>query len=184
MSAHEQELRAGFVAGLAGRTNAYRDCLMQLSRHVRAYLRRRLSRTPDDVEDLVQETLLAIHNQRHTYDPSQPLTPWVHAIARYKLVDFLRRRSLRDALHDSLDEVAELADASEIEAADARRDLGRLLERLPPTQRTLVLRLKVEGVSLSEVAIAAGMSETAVKVSVHRALKKLAAFIRESDEDR
>jgi RNA polymerase sigma-70 factor (ECF subfamily) len=184
VSANEDELRAAFAAGLAGHTDAYRNCLQQLSGHLRAYLRRRLPQLPADVEDLVQETLIAIHNQRHTYDPAQPLTPWVHAIARYKLVDFLRRRSLRDALHDSLDDVTELAQASETEAADARRDLDRLLERLPPTQRTLVLRLKVDGASLAEVARVSGMTETAVKVAVHRALKKLAAFIRDGDENR
>lgn len=74
---------------LAGESAAYRELLLQLGRHLRAYFRKRLSRLPDDVEDLVQETLLAVHSRRHTYDPALPLTAWVHAIAHYKLVELL-----------------------------------------------------------------------------------------------
>lgn len=81
-------------------------------------------------------------------------------------------------------DMSELALASDTEAADARRDLDRLLERLPQTQRTLVLRWKLDGASLTELARASGMTETAVKVAVRRALRKLAAWIRDSDEDR
>ena len=87
----EDRLRALMLAASGGDGAAYRALLDALARHLRAFLRRRLARMPDEVEDLVQETLLAIHNQRHTYDPDQPLTAWVHAIARYKLVDMLRR---------------------------------------------------------------------------------------------
>ena len=83
---------------------AYHGFLRDLSGHLRAFLRRRLSGMPDEVEDLVQETLLAVHNQRHTYDAAQPLTAWVHAIARYKLVDLFRRRSRRELVTEPLDD--------------------------------------------------------------------------------
>ena len=89
----EDLLRELLVRGLSGDSAAYRNFLEELSTHLRAYLRRRLASLPDEVEDLLQELLLAIHNQRHTYDPAQPLTPWVQAIARYKLVDLHRRRA-------------------------------------------------------------------------------------------
>src|SRR5215470_1000867 len=89
---NEERLRELLVRGLEGDAAAYRDFLEDLSARVRAFLRRRLAHLPDEVEDLVQESLLAVHNQRHTYDPNQPLTPWVYAIAKYKLVDLLRRR--------------------------------------------------------------------------------------------
>jgi RNA polymerase sigma-70 factor, ECF subfamily len=82
---------------------------------------------PDEVEDLVQETLLALHLQRGTYDPTLPVSAWVLAIARHKLVDLWRRRGRRDSLHDPLDDV----DEQLLAAADdggARRDLGLLLE--------------------------------------------------------
>ncbi|MGH8639282.1 MAG: sigma-70 family RNA polymerase sigma factor [Burkholderiales bacterium] len=184
VSKNEERLQRAFVRGLAGDAAAYRDFLLLLSGHLRAFLRRRLARLPQDVEDLVQETLLAVHNQRHTYDAGQPLTAWVHAIARYKLVDFLRRRAVRDALNDSLDDVSELTSECDTEATEARRDLDRLLERLPPSQRALVVRLKVDGQSVAEVARSSGMSEAAVKVAVHRALRRLSMLIREADEDR
>lgn len=98
---------------------------------MRAILRRRLVRLPDEVEDLVQESLLAIRNQRHTYDAGQPLTAWIHAIAKYKLIDLLRRRARRDLLTDSLDDDFAFASTADTAAADARRDLGKLLEQLP-----------------------------------------------------
>ena len=92
MRAIEEHLRELLVGGLEGDQPAYRAFLEETSAYLRAFFRRRLTRMPDFVEDLVQESLLALHNQRHTYDVSQPLTAWVHAIARYKMIDWLRRR--------------------------------------------------------------------------------------------
>ena len=89
----EERLRSLMLQSLAADAAAYRLFLDELTTHLRSYLRRRLAGLPDEVEDLLQELLLAIHNKRHTYDPKQPLTAWVQAIARYKLVDLLRRRS-------------------------------------------------------------------------------------------
>jgi len=179
VSASEDRLKDLLVRGLAGDTSTYHAFLKELSAHLRAFLRRRLSRLPDEIEDLVQETLLAIHNQRHTYDAGQPLTAWIHAIARYKLVDLLRRRAGRDALNDPLDDELEVFAGSDTEASDARRDLTKLLERLPERQRMPIIRMKLEGLSVIETARATGMSEAAVKVSVHRGLKALAAMIRD-----
>ena len=166
------------MRGLAGDAATYHAFLKELSAHLRAFLRGRLTRLPDEVEDLVQETLLAVHNQRHTYDAGQPLTAWVHAIARYKLVDLLRRRAGRDALNDPLDDEMAVFAHSATDAADARRDLGKLLERLPDTQRLPIIHMKLEGLSVVEVARRTGMSESAVKVGVHRGLKALAVMIR------
>ena len=178
MSASEDRLRDLLVRGLAGESSAYHACLKELSAYLRAFLRRRLARLPDEVEDLVQETLLAVHNQRHTYDADQPLTAWVHAIARYKLVDLLRRRAVREVLNDPLNDELDVFAASDTEAADARRDVAKLLERLPVRQRLPIIRMKLEGLSVTETARLTGMSESAVKVGVHRGLKALAAMIR------
>jgi RNA polymerase sigma-70 factor (ECF subfamily) len=178
VSASEDRLRELLVRGLAGEASAYHAFLKELSAHLRAFLRGRLARLPDDVEDLVQETLLAVHNQRHTYDATQPLTAWVHAIARYKLVDLLRRRAGRDALNDPLDDELAVFAQSDTDAADARRDLAGLLERLPDTQRLPIVHMKLEGLSVVEAARLTGMSESAVKVGVHRGLKALALMIR------
>lgn len=178
MSTSEDRLRDLLVRGFTGDAPAYHAFLKELSAHLRAFLRRRLTRFPDEVEDLVQETLLAVHNQRHTYDAGQPLTAWIHAIARYKLIDLLRRRAGRDALNDPLDDELDVLAASEPEADDARRDIAKLLERLPDRQRLPIIHMKLEGLSVVQTARATGMSEAAVKVGVHRGLKALAAMVR------
>ena len=180
MSTSEERLRALLARGLSGEGAAYHAFLGDLGAHLRAFFRKRLARIPDDVEDLVQETLLAVHNQRHTYDPGQPLTAWVHAIAKYKLVDFLRRRARGDALTDPLDDELEVFAAADTDAAEARRDLAKLLAELPDRQRLPIVHVKVEGLSVSETAQLLGMAEPAVKIGVHRGLKALAAKIRGS----
>ena len=174
----EDRLRDLLVRGLTGDAAAYHAFLTDLSKHLRAFFRRRLSGLPDEVEDLVQESLLAVHNQRHTYDPGQPLTAWVHAIAKYKLVDLLRRRAGRERLNDPLDDELDLLAHNDSEATAARLDLAKLLPRLPDRQRLPIVHMKLEGMSVVETARLTGMSESAVKVGVHRGLKALAAMIR------
>ena len=178
MSASEERLRGLLARGLSGDGAAYHAFLADLTAHLRAFFRKRLDRIPDEVEDLVQETLIAVHNQRHTYDPGQPLTAWMHAIAKYKLVDFLRRRARTDALTDPLDDELEVFAASDADAAEARRDLAKLLADLPDRQRMPIVHVKIEGLSVAETAQLTGMSESAVKIGVHRGLKALAAKIR------
>ncbi len=175
---NESRLRELLLAGLGGDSTAYHGFLKALSGHLRAYFRKRLFQRPDDVEDLVQETLLAVHNQRHTYRRDQPLTAWVHAIARYKLVDMLRARASREALTDPLDDELEVFAKSDTDAADAQRDLGKLLNTLPDKQRLPIVHVKVEGLSVVEAARLTGMSESAIKIGVHRGMKALAAKIR------
>lgn len=174
----ETRLKALFVSGLEGDAIAYRDFLQALTPHLRGYLRRRIPQLRDDVEDLVQEILLAVHNARHTWRSDEPLTAWVHAIARYKLMDFFRSRARRDVLNDPLDDHADLFAAPDDEPAQARRDLGKLLDQLPDKQRLPIVHVKLEGLSVVETAKLTGLSESAVKVGIHRGLKALAARIR------
>jgi RNA polymerase sigma-70 factor (ECF subfamily) len=171
----EAELHDLFVRGQAGDAAAYHAFLRRLGAHLRAYIARRLFGWPDEVEDLVQECLLAMHNQRHTYQPEQPLTAWVHAIARYKLIDLLRAKSVREDLHEPLDDDLPVFAQSQEEAGDARRDLAGLLETLPDRHRLPIVHVKLEGRSVAETAQLTGMSESAVKVGIHRGLKALAA---------
>ena len=174
----EERLRSLFVAGLGGDAVAYRSFLDGLARHLRAFLRRRLAHARDDVEDILQETLLAVHNGRHTYRADQPLTAWVHAIARYKLMDFFRSHARREARNTPLDEDSELFASSDAEPAQARRDIGKLLEQLPDRHRLPILHVKLQGLSVAETAKLTGLSESAVKIGVHRGLKTLAIRIR------
>jgi RNA polymerase sigma-70 factor, ECF subfamily len=171
----EEHLRSLLARGLTGDEPAYRTFLAELAAHLRSWLRGRLARLPQEIEDLLQEVLLAVHNQRHTFDPKQPLNPWVHAIARYKIIDLLRRRSRNEMLNDPLDDEDQLFVASDGDAADARHDLAKLLDELPDRQRLPILYVKIEGASVADAAKRTGMSVSAVKVGIHRGLKTLAA---------
>ncbi|HEX2545758.1 MAG TPA: sigma-70 family RNA polymerase sigma factor [Ramlibacter sp.] len=174
----EVRLRAQFIAAQEGDAVRYREFLAALSAHLRAFFRRRMARWPDDVEDLVQETLLAIHNGRHTYHADQPLTAWVHTIARYKMVDFLRAHARNGALNDPLDEESAIFAFSDADAFDARRDLEQILQEVPEPQRRMLVMVKLAGVSVAETARVTGVSEASVKVGVHRTLKALVARFR------
>ena len=175
----EDTLRASLLLALAGDNEAYAAFLTRSGARLRAYFRRRLVAFPDEVEDLVQETLLALHNQRHTYRPSQPLTPWLHAIARYKLVDLLRSQSPRRAVEISFDDDDAWLDLADDAGGDAeaQRDLLKLLASLPDRYRVPIVLVKLEGRSVAEAAATTGLSESAIKVGIHRGLKKLAASV-------
>ncbi|TRZ59490.1 sigma-70 family RNA polymerase sigma factor [Pseudomonas alloputida] len=177
LEAREARLKALLLRGLTGDQLAYQDFLGTLALHVRAFLRSRLSRRPAEIEDMVQDVLLAVHNARHTYQPQQPLTAWVQTIARYKLADHLRSVSRRDARHDVLDDDAQLFAVSEVESAEASRDLTKLLKQLPERQRLPIVHVKLEGLSVEETAQLTGLSSSAVKVGIHRGLKALSRLI-------
>lgn len=177
---HATELRLYglMLQGLDGDANAYRSFLQATTPHLRAFLRRRMSRWPDEVEDMVQECLLAIHNQRLTYDTGLPLTSWIYAIARYKLIDWLRRHARREMLNDPFDDEHELFSSADTDAAEAGRDLQKLLALLPEQQRAAIVHTKLDGWSVRDTASALNLSEASVKVAVHRGLKALAAKLR------
>src|SRR5712675_1046376 len=179
MWAPEAELKNLMLAGLDGDAAAHRSLLKYLSDYLRAYYRRqlgRVGRSATDAEDLVQEVLLAIHTRRHTYDPAEPLTPWVYAIARYKLIDHLRR-TRASMSNVPIDDAAELVAQEDQASAESSHDLGRLLGKLPERTRRVIECVKLEGLSVAETASRCGLSESNVKVSVHRGLRALAAAI-------
>jgi RNA polymerase sigma-70 factor (ECF subfamily) len=174
----EERLRTLLDRSLEGDAPSYRVFLQDLTGHLRALLRKRLHLRPHDIEDVVQEVLLAVHNGRHTWRPDEPLTAWINAIARYKLTDYLRARSRREALHEPLDDEVEIFASSDTEPADARRDLYKLLAQLPDRQRLPIVHVKLQGLSVEETSRLTGLSESAVKVGVHRGLRALAMKIR------
>jgi RNA polymerase sigma-70 factor (ECF subfamily) len=179
MTTLEIELKALMLASLEGDAASHRSLLDRLSRRLRAYYRARLvavGRGLAEAEDLVQETILAIHLKRHTYDPREPLTPWVHAIARYKLIDFLRRNraSLAEIPIDEADEVMAHDDNAD---AESTHDIRRLMQRLPEGMQCAIAAVKLDGLSVAEAAKRCGLSESGVKANIHRGLKALAASI-------
>jgi RNA polymerase sigma-70 factor (ECF subfamily) len=176
-----EELRALMLHARDGNTKAMGRLLTELSPKLRGYIRRNLLRSGQaDAEDLLQVTLLAIHTKQHTYDPAQSLAGWVYAIARYKVVDHLRatQRRRADVPLENADQVLALDDH---EAAEASLDLTAVLGRLPARTRALIEATKIEGAGMAEVAERAGMSEAAVKVAVHRGLKRLTELFGRSE---
>lgn len=174
----EFRLKSLFLAGLDGDRAAYREFLAQLTPHLRAFLRKRLQQQPAEVEDLLQEALLAIHLHRHTFDRGQALTPWAYTITRHKLIDFTRRHARTEAQHDPLEESHELLLTVDLEADTARRDVHKLLNLLPDRHRLPLLHTRINGLSVAEAAQLTGMSEAAVKIGVHRGLKALSALMK------
>jgi len=125
-----------------------------------------------DADDLLQETWLRIHKVRHTYRPSEPVLPWLYAIARRVRVDHYRKASRTTALHQELDDVATIAAPVSPEAGQLE-DLAALLAPLSEGEREVIEMLKVEGMSLEEVARATSSTVGSVKQKSHRAYKKL-----------
>lgn len=168
------------LAALNGDAGAYRRLLASVRTALSRYFARRLANAAS-AEDLVQDTLMAIHAKRMTFDRSQRVGPWVFAIARYRLIDHFRRQKLRTTV--PLDE--DLAIFANDDAADAadRLDVQSVLSTVPPRQRELLQRVKLGGESIADAAAATGMSETAAKVSIHRSMKSLTARFTGEDSD-
>jgi RNA polymerase sigma-70 factor (ECF subfamily) len=172
----ELELHDLMVRGLAGDAGAHRRLLECLGGLFRTFFRGRM-RADDasQIEDLVQETLIAIHTRRDTYDAAQPLRAWVYAIARYKLIDHLRRKKTT-GVAIPVDEVTSLFSSDETNTVDAVHDVTALLDQLPAKQRAAIRLVKLEELSIREAAARTGMSESDVKISIHRGMKKLSAL--------
>lgn len=163
-------------AGNAGDAEPYRRLLLQLTPVLRAVARRGLASAgmaDTDAEDVVQETLLAIHLKRQSWDEDAPIGPWLRAIARHKMIDALRRRGRRTDL--PLDGFVEFLAADGSEPSMLVADIERHLERLPAGQRNVVRAIAVEGASIGEAAARLSMTNGAVRVALHRGLRALAA---------
>jgi RNA polymerase sigma-70 factor, ECF subfamily len=133
----------------------------------RFFIAQSLSRS--EADDLLQETWLRIHKARHTYRPGEPALPWFYAIARHIRVDHFRKSVRTAAGERELEEMSREA-SSALQHSD---ELEALLAPLPQSQREVVVLLKVEGMSLEEVARATSSTVGSVKQKVHRAYKKL-----------
>ncbi len=173
----EPELKALMLLSLDGDEAAYR-CLLEMLRHLLAsYYMRRLYRSASaDVEDLVQETLLALHQRRITYDRGRPFTAWFFTIARHKLVDHHRRAGGRAYL--GLEMIEDMADAYNEDTMSAGMDVDRLLESLPAWQGEMIRDVRLKGHSVAEAAASTGRSEAMVKISVFRGIQAMAAKLK------
>ncbi|MGY4396830.1 RNA polymerase sigma factor (sigma-70 family) [Sphingomonas sp. UYAg733] len=171
MRASEDQLRVMMIGGLDGDSGAYTALLGALVPMLRSFFGRRLRGATDDVEDLVQETMMAIHTRRATYDRTRPFAAWAYAIARYKMIDHFRRSRTTISI-EGLEDIL-VAEGFE-DACSARMDVARLLEGVSPKQARAIRDTKIDGLTVSEASERGGLSEADVKVSVHRGLQAIA----------
>jgi RNA polymerase sigma-70 factor (ECF subfamily) len=167
------------AAAQAGDAVAYGRLLRAIVPFLRVVIRHQRV-PPNQVDDILQDTLLSIHRVRHTYDPARPLVPWLAAIARRRAIDG-RRRSTRieaweAATPDLLETFPDLSANRWIEDGDEHGWLRRAIEELTPKQRVAVELVKLRGLSVAEAAALSGQSPGAIKVNVHRALRALRAL--------
>lgn len=175
----DARLAAMLRTALAGDEAAYARFLREVAPLVRTAARRRLGQSSElDPEDIVQETLLAIHLKRHTWREDSPVGPWIHAIARYKIVDAFRRRGR--AVTIDIEELAESLAGEETQTV-LPREIERALGCLSDGQRRVVSAISLEGQSISETASRLGMKESAVRVALHRGLAAIARGFGKTD---
>lgn len=173
MQASEDQLKAWMVAGLNGNAASHATLLRTIVPLLRAFYRRRVS-DGDVIEDLVQETLIAVHTRRMSYDRDRPFFAWLYAIARHKMIDHFRRSRPTYSINDIEDMLVSEGFEDDIHT---RMDVDGLLEALPDKQSHLIRMTRIEGYSIADTARETGLGESDVKVSVHRGLKALAARV-------
>lgn len=162
-----------------GDYSAYREFLLIIRPLIRGVIRRRRSfLQAHDVEDLVQEVLVALHSAHTSYDPDRPFLPWLVAITRNRLADHARRHIRRSQAEVPVEYLSEasLAEVPAYMDTDLHGDLqalGLAINNLPPGQRQAIHLLKLREASLKEASRLTGMSVSALKVAVHRAMKSL-----------
>jgi RNA polymerase sigma-70 factor (ECF subfamily) len=179
MQPTEEEWARMMHAAISGDAAAYRRFLEAVTPALRALAQKNLARSSagnSEVEDIVQEALLAIHLKRHTWDPHRPIRPWIIAIARNKFIDALRRRGRR--AEDFVGDIDEVPYADTGIDSLERHELGRMLQKLNDRQREIVRSLSIEGATVEETARRLDMKEGTVRVTLHRALAVLAALYR------
>lgn len=163
----------------AGDEVAYRQFLAKAAARLRADLRRKVP-GDSELEDIVQECLIAVHRKRHTLDPGRPVGPWLHAIAKYKLIDFWRKRGRGREVYGLFGEDG--PDAPVPPAMLAGRDVEALLALLPAQQAEAVRLVHLEGLTGSEASARAGVGLAAMKLRVHRGMKRLNALVHEGEK--
>ena len=157
-----------------GEEEAYAELLVLLTAATRNYVRARVGRPVLWIDDAVQETLVAVHHARHTFDGRRPFAPWFYAIARNRFVDAVRRE--RRVRQHEIPGAAWPEPASGTVAGASRVDMDAVqqaLASLPPRQREVVEAMKFRDESVRDIAARLDMTMTSVKVTAHRGYRTL-----------
>lgn len=186
-SQDEIELAAWMTKSQAGDSESYKKLLLRINEMLGKYVRHSFvtlgMASSGGHEDVVQEILLAIHSKRNTFDPSQRFLPWMYAIARYKIVDYVRKNGARLKSSISIEDELENLEVVMSHEVGSELDVIALCDALPAKQREIIRLVKIEGLSISETATRTGYSASDVKVNVHRALKTLKQQIKDSGHE-
>lgn len=173
----EHELTLLMAAGQRGDRSAYETLLQGLGPVITRYVRRRVGRA-DWVEDVVQDVLMSIHRSRHTWNPGRPFAPWFYAVLQSRMIDAIRRHKRTAAREEPMDATPSVVWSPTPEAETiAKADLAQAMRQLTPAQRVVIERLKLDEISVKDVARETGMSESNVKVTAHRGYAVLKRFL-------
>jgi RNA polymerase sigma-70 factor (ECF subfamily) len=173
----EHRWSALMVNAQAGNESDYQQLLKELANVTEKFLRSRFG-DHHFIEDCVQEALIAIHQARHTYDPQRPFRPWLFAIVRHKAIDTLRKQRTRDKVVDQYKSEQEVRfPAGNQTSYEVELSEGSILASLSAQHREVLILTKIMGFSIAEAAAKLGISEGAVKVRVHRAIRRLQKFL-------
>lgn len=166
----------------SGDRAAYIHFLAEIAPVLRGIIIARCGGRSDESEDILQNTLIAIHEKRHTWRETEPVSAWLYAIARYKAVDAMRKRGRdRAASFDGTE--GEVPDDSVIDPT-VSGDLQSLLAQLDPVSARIVREIKLNGHSAEEVGTQLGMTAGAVRVALHRAMARLSNLAWQETERR
>lgn len=173
-----EELRGLLLKAQAGDHTAYEVFLREGALILQAYFRKRLP-SAADVEDVMQETLMSIHKARHTYAGDRPLAPWIYAIASNRLIDFFRRYRVRMQQEQMNRPELETAPAATPLETSAQFDaVMQAMDSISETQKRVIELLKLQSLSVKEVAARLEMSESAVKVNAWRGYEAIRKWLK------
>lgn len=177
----DRNLAEIFESALQGNEAAYASFLKQAAEVIRRYLTTRMP--VDCVEDVMQETLIAIHHARHTYIKGKPVGPWIYTIARHRMIDFMRKYRRIQKREAPIPEGFEIGTRDKTDrTTDKYELLLHALGKLPEKQRIVIEWMKIKGLSVKETAAKTGFSESAVKVNAFRGYQALRRRFRVSND--
>lgn len=177
MAAPDDDWSLLMRAALNGDSRSYARLLHEVTPVLRGVvLAKGRSLTREHREDIVQEVLMAIHRKRHTWQSDLPIRPWLYAIARHKVIDAFRAKG--SAVHLPIEDFEQVLAAEDAPDGLAARDVAGLIGRLDRRSAQIVRAVGIEDEPTATVGARLGMTEGAVRVAMHRAMKRLAALAK------